>query len=166
MGSALPQGMKDIRGEVIIERPAHEVWRVIGERFGDIGEWATAIRASRMVDEETRHCDTVVGVVKEQLQVLDHERRTLAYEATEGLPFFMRRAINRWSVESLDANRCKVHMHSSIEFVPILGVVFWPLFSMRLGTDGGGLFEELAHFVETGRPHPRKARRRPSRSPA
>jgi hypothetical protein len=38
----------ELRANVMIDAPAAAAWAVLGERFGDIGEWATPITASAL----------------------------------------------------------------------------------------------------------------------
>jgi hypothetical protein len=38
----------EMRAELVINAPAEDAWVVVGERFGDIGEWASAITESVM----------------------------------------------------------------------------------------------------------------------
>ena len=38
----------EMRAEVVINAPAADAWAVIGERFGEIGQWASAITESVM----------------------------------------------------------------------------------------------------------------------
>src|SRR5260370_16990800 len=38
----------EMRAELVISAPAEDAWAVVGERFGEIGEWASAITKSVM----------------------------------------------------------------------------------------------------------------------
>jgi hypothetical protein len=38
----------EIRAELVINAPAEDAWVVVGERFGQISEWASAITQSVM----------------------------------------------------------------------------------------------------------------------
>ena len=71
----------EMRAEVVINAPGEDAWVVVGERFGDIGEWASAITES-VVDGppavgRVRTCQVAgfgpiaAGVVKERLIEFD-----------------------------------------------------------------------------------------------
>ena len=38
----------EMRAELVISASAEDAWAVVGERFGEIGEWASAITKSVM----------------------------------------------------------------------------------------------------------------------
>lgn len=38
----------EVRAELVINAPAEDAWAVVGERFGEIGQWASAITESVM----------------------------------------------------------------------------------------------------------------------
>jgi hypothetical protein len=98
----------EMRAEVVINAPGEDAWVVVGERFGDIGEWASAITES-VVDGppavgRVRTCQVAgfgpiaAGVIKERLIEFDPEARSLSYEAAAGMPWFIAGAVSRWSV--------------------------------------------------------------------
>jgi hypothetical protein len=50
----------DLRAEVVIDAPAHAAWAVLGERFGQISDWAAPIETSslRAINRWTVHLQT------------------------------------------------------------------------------------------------------------
>lgn len=157
----------DLHNEIVIEAPAERVWHVLGERFMHVGEWAAPIMSSCPVGAAelavgvTRACDVApfgpvqAGVVKERLTAFEPARMSFEYEALEGMPAFVVRAVNRWRVERIDASRSRLRIHATLTLrgpMRLLGfVVRW-----QLQSGGARVAEELKHFVETGKPHPRK----------
>jgi hypothetical protein len=108
----------DLRAEIAIDAPAGAVWALLGERFGQIGEWAAPITSS-CVDGQpavgaVRTCRIAgfgpfkPGTIKERLVAFERDARRLAYESTKGLPGFVKSAINRWSVHSTTEASCVV----------------------------------------------------------
>ena len=73
----------EMRAEILINAPAGDAWEVIGERFGDISEWASAITESAMDGlpraGRVRTCHVAgsgpaaPGVIKERIVVFDPE---------------------------------------------------------------------------------------------
>ena len=99
-----------MRAELVISAPAEDTWVVVGERFGEIDQWASPIIASAMDGPpgtgQVRTCQIAgfgpigPGVIKERLVHFDPEARSLAYEAVAGMPAFIKHAVNRWSVRA------------------------------------------------------------------
>lgn len=156
-----------IRRESIVRAPAARVWRILGEEFMSVGRWAAPITSSCAVTPEvaptvgsTRACSIepfgpFEGEIHERLVELDHERMVLAYTAVRGMPGFVTRATNRWSVEHVDGDRCRVVTSATLDLAGPMAlaacVVRW-----QLGRAGARVLEELRHYAEVGDPHPRK----------
>lgn len=151
--------------EMIVNAPASKAWAVLGEQFGDIGQWSTSIEASSLQGELgvgcVRACHSTGfgpfsgGLFTERLTEFDPQRRIFRYEGLQGLPWFVTAASNRWTVERLDAARCKVRSQASLDIVwwlRPLGFVF--RFMMRAGLRE--FVEEMIFRIERGEPHPRK----------
>lgn len=157
----------ELRNEIIIDAPAERVWHALGERFMHVSEWAAPIDASCPVDRAepgvgvTRSCTIApfgpvkAGVVKEQLTHFDRDAMTFAYEALEGMPRFVGRAVNRWSVTRVDDQRSLLRIHATLTLRGPM-VVFGCVLRWQLQAGGAKVAEELRYFVENGRPHPRK----------
>ncbi len=141
-------------------------WAVLGERFADIGTWATAIVQSRMDQRPavgaTRVC-TVRGFggmgdmdLHEELIAFDASHRTFTYRVIAGQPKLMRAAQNQWTIESDGRGGSVITSRARLRLAWYM-LPLTPLFKARLRADARRVFEELAHVVEHGRPHPRKA---------
>lgn len=155
----------DIRAEIAIDAPAQAAWAVIGDQFGEIGRWAAPIIHSS-VDSQPgpgaiRTCHIAnfgpfrAGSIKERLLEFDPAAMTLVYESVEGMPSFVRRAVNRWSVHPEAATRCVVRTHATLTLNGPIRMLA-PLLKQKLQADGARVLGELRYRVEHGRPHPRK----------
>lgn len=160
----------ELRNEVEIAAPAARVWHTLGERFMHVGEWAAPITSSCAVgaSEPTagamRACTIApfgpmkAGVVRERLVRFDAATMSFEYEAVSGMPRFVARAVNRWTVVRIDEHRSRVCVHATLLLrgpMVLLGCVLrW-----QFNAAGAKVIEELRHFVETGESHPRKRRR-------
>jgi hypothetical protein len=159
----------EVRNQIRIQAPAERVWAVLGERFMHIGEWAAPITSScPLITAEigvgaTRCCSHAAvgpikaGVVKERLTKFDRVSMTLEYEAVDGMPGFVVRAVNRWSVESVDAHRSVVVIHATVQLRGLARLLSCPM-KWQLRAVGARVSDELKYFVEHGQPHPRKRR--------
>lgn len=155
----------EIRAEVVIDAPAQAAWALIGDQFGEIGQWAAPIVRSS-VDSQPgpgaiRTCQIAkfgpfpAGSIKERLLVFDPAAMTLTYESVEGMPSFVSRAVNRWSVHAESAARCVVRTHATLVLNGPIRMLA-PLLKLKLRADGARVLSELRYRVEYGRPHPRK----------
>lgn len=156
----------EMRAEVMISTPADDAWMIVGERFGQIGDWASALAESGMDGSpavgEVRTCHVAgfgpfgPGVIKERLTGFDPQARSLSYEAAEGLPGFVVHAVNRWSVEPGPGGGCFVKIHATLTLRPFARPL-GPVLRWFTRADTRRVLAELRHRVETGRPHPVKA---------
>jgi hypothetical protein len=133
----------------------------VGERFGEIAEWASAITAS-VIDGppdagRVRACQAAgfgpvaAGVVTERLIEFDPDARSLSYEAAAGLPWFIAGALSRWSVHAGPGSACTVRIHATLTLRraarPLSPALRW-----RMRADTRRALAELRHRVETSHP--------------
>ena len=151
--------------EIEINAPADEAWKVLGEGFGTIGEWACGITTSSLEGGlkvgGTRTCESPgfwplkAGIVQERLVAYDPSSMTFEYEAISGLPGFMRKAGNRWSIHKVDEQNCIVRFHGTMELRGIMKLL-GPFMMLMMRAGLNRFVDELRHRVANGRPHPRK----------
>lgn len=108
-----------------LDAPASAAWQVLGEEFGTIHTWSSSLSNSHLIGDlgvgAVRVCTGEgfgpfpPGQVRERLLAFDRDGMQFTYEATEGLPWFVRRARNRWRVEPLGSDRCAVTTHATVE---------------------------------------------------
>lgn len=161
----------ELHKEIIVNAPAAAAWAILGEQFGRIAEWAAPITDSSLEGEPrvgaVRTCriarfgPVAPGAIRERLLAFDPQARTLAYEAVAGMPRFIARAANRWSVHARDEQSCIVRTQATLTLrgpAVLLGVFL----KWKMQADGERVLEELRHRIEYGRPHPRKLATIPS----
>ena len=154
-----------MRAELAISAPAQDAWVVVGERFGEIGGWASAITESVMDGPpgagRVRTCHVAgfgpiaPGVIRERLVRFDPGGRSLSYEAAAGMPRFIVSAVSRWSVHEGPGGTCLVRIEATVTLRPITRPL-GPVLRWRMRADTRRVLAELRHRVETGRPHPAK----------
>jgi len=126
-----------LRAEVSIGAPASAVWKVVGERFGSIGDWAAPITSSSLDGQPNvgavRTCHIArfgpvpPGIVKERLVAFDPAAMTLVYQPIGGMPSSVRRAINRWSVIPDGDECCVIRSCATLELQGVLARLSWLL---------------------------------------
>jgi len=141
-----------IRTSVDLDVPASAAWQVLGEQFGDIGVWFSAVKKSS-IDRPVgvgavRTCDIkAVGPVKEgqvveELTHFDRDSRSLTFVIRSGVPGFMKLVENAWTVEELGDNRARA---SSVVTIKLAwwAVLMSPMIRMQLGRTIRSSLQEL-----------------------
>lgn len=152
--------------QIAINVPAEKAWRVLAHEFEHIGRWAVIIDASAAASDIPafeaceiggRTCTAQgFGDVKEQFIHYDEASMRYAYEAIAGLPSFLTRAVNNWSVHAAGLDHCVVESSAEIEVKRFPGIILAPIFKWRMGWKGREMLEELKYYLERDQPHPRK----------
>ena len=151
-----------------IERPASDVWDLLGRRFGEASTWASSISASRAVGEPTiagapcgrRECRVAVpgaDQLVEELVAYDDAAMTLTYRLAEGMQRVAGSAHNTWSVVPLGETTSQLRIEAEVDLAPtgrVLGFVLRPYLSAM----GRRNADDFKTYVETGRPSERKRR--------
>jgi polyketide cyclase/dehydrase/lipid transport protein len=153
----------EMRAELVINAPAEDAWVVVGERFGEIGEWASAITQSVMDGPpavgRVRTCQVArfgpiaAGVIKERLTEFDPQARSLSYGAVAGMPWFIAGAVSHWSVHAGPGSACTVRVHATLA-LRLAARPLGPALRWRMHADTRRALAELRHRVETGHPAP------------
>jgi len=159
--------MPELFTEFVVTAPADAVWDVVGRRFDRIGAWATAVPASAALPAQPggppvagRVCTTGVRLVPrvtETLVAYDEANRTLTYEGS-GLPRFVTRARNTWTVTPVGDGWCRVTMRARFDTRGLLGRLGRSVILAQTWRTSRYLADDLRRYVETGRPSPRKQR--------
>jgi hypothetical protein len=165
-----------VSSETVIDASADRVWEIVGHQFARIGEWATAIPASRPVSQTPgaaeapvagRVCETglpMVPLVEETIVAYDEAGRTLTYTGAR-LPRFVREARNEWSVIPLDDQRARVRVEAIIEMRGLVGRLLAAPFRLWAARVGAKTLDDLTQYVEQGQPSARKQRQLAGSSP-
>lgn len=171
----------ELPGSITIAAPAASVWQVIVHDYATIAQWSSAIPHSTPLSDlpaltnlsavedapvSGRACSATVPDVKtvhEQFLYYDEAQQRFGYAAVAGLPPIIRHAENHWAVESLTAESSRFAIRCVVELADWLGYLLAPLLKWQLNRTGRFTLEELKYYIETGHPHPRKAKQRQTR---
>jgi len=146
-----------------IDAPAEAVWDVVGPRFGDVGTWARAVHRSTVLGVpgepgSGRSCEVAAAgfdALTEELVRYDDGARTLTYQATSGMPRFVRWATNTWRVGPLPGGRSRFVMSAELMLSRGLRVLS-PVLAGYLWGIGRRTARDLKTYVETGSPRARR----------
>ena len=139
-----------------IAAPAEAVWAVLGEGFGDLS-WASDVESSSLEGSlqvgAVRTCRfppnmfSKEGFVRETLRSFDRRTMSFSYEA-HGMPAFIGRAINRWTIVPLGEDRCRVESRATVQPRGI-AILIAPIMRIMLRRMGLRFLDELAEHVAT-----------------
>ncbi len=150
----------EIRERCSLDAPIERVWKILAEDYGDVGRWTRVIKNSTPLKGETigrapcygRVCDTADGVFKERIIEFDAQTRTLAYAVEEGLPFFVRSGVNRWTLERTSDTTTEAQMLLRFEMPAFFEWTFGRLMGGRMRKTVLTFLEDLRHYAQTGAP--------------
>jgi hypothetical protein len=142
------------------------VWEILGHRFADIGQWATAIDDSHPTVDPTeslpgRVCQTgmrAFPAVTERIVAFDETNRTLTYEAT-GLPALLGEARNTWRVSPIGEQRAHARFDGVLETRGVVGLLIALPLRLRMRRETRTVLDDLKHYAEHGTPSRSKQRR-------
>lgn len=155
----------NIKKEILVNSNIEEAWEILGNQFGEAHQWASGLNQSIGYGKpqlegascSVRDCDTTQGKIKEVLRTFDPNRYVLKYEVIEGFPFFIDTAINKWRLTK-NGSSTKVDIDFNLKTKGIMGIIMKPMIKMQMNKLIGYVLEDFKHFVETGKPSPRKAK--------
>lgn len=157
--------MIEVKKQLVVNAPYQEVWRILALEFHRVGEWASVIANSQINADATapegadiggRVCVVPgFGDVKESFTAYDEDNLTFSYEATSGMPFFVKTAGNTWSLTP-QGDKTVVDMHLMAETNLFPGALMAPLMKGQFDRQGWETIDDLKYYVENGKPSPRK----------
>lgn len=152
---------------IIIDAPAEKVWDILGPNYTNAGDWASSVYASHArpgtpkvaaAPVAGRVCQTSLGPFTETIEAFDDLRRHVAYSATgDKMPGFVRRLVNSWTIHP-SGNKSKVDMELNADIAFPFNILMGPMMRSQFGKVLREATEELKHYAETGKPHPRKVK--------
>ena len=147
----------ELHHEIVVDAPACAAWGVLGERFGEISEWSDLDRSSlegelgvgaKRVCEGPAWGPFPATRATEELVAFDPDTMAFTYIGLDGLPWFMPKAQNSWSVVALDAQRCRVTTRAEVELVMWMRPLA-PLFRLMIRRPMARLLDQLAAAIRT-----------------
>lgn len=158
----------NVTRSIEINAPLDKVWQVSAHQFDNISVWASLVSESEAIAGQApldgpnmagRACNTSFGKTSEVFQTYDEKNHSFTYAVdSEGQPGFIKNGSNTWKAERLSSNRSRLSMSIDMELNLFPGALMrLPMsFQMRKLLDMN--LEEIKHYIETGKPHPRKVK--------
>ncbi len=151
--------------ETVINAPIEKVWAVIAEDWAGIGKWSSGVSHSQGFGEPIggsdytiRACEiTAVGFddTKEKILEYDAQNHLIKYELADGLPGFVKDAINVWTLEET-SNGTLIKGKTTMRATGFMGVMMKGMMKGATRKALESMARELKYYVETGNLHPDK----------
>ncbi len=158
--------MNDLKYKKESSKPIDEVWKFVIEEFLGSHKWATGTTSCRKGDDSEdfdRVCDTETGKLMDKITKIDDDNHLLEFSVT-GLPFFVRSVVSTWKLKQKSSTQTEIILGPRIEVMPIIGTIMQIPMKMAFNRLYPGLLDDLAIYVETGKPSPRKQKEIDSRN--
>ncbi|CAM1344316.1 SRPBCC family protein [Tenacibaculum amylolyticum] len=150
--------MVDLKFKRNINKPIDEVWKFIIEEFSNGHKWAagtTNCRKGYPHEDFDRVCETESGRLMDTITKIDNENYLLEF-SVKGLPFFVRSVVSSWKLYSVSDNQTQIILGPRITVIPVIGTLMQIPMKAALKKLYPKLINDLAIYIETGKPSPRK----------
>jgi hypothetical protein len=150
--------MIEIKAKKRINKPIEDVWKFVVEEFPNADKWATGASNCRKGDESEdfdRICDTDTGTLMDKITKIDEDTHLFQFSVT-GMPFFVRSVVSTWKLDKISDTETEIVLGPRIEVMPIIGTIMQIPMKMALDKLYPELLNDMAVYVETGRPSARK----------
>lgn len=153
----------NLRLEQEINAPADKVWKILAHQFANIGDWASTVHTSRVIDASEVPADFNVaptapipgrattnelGELREILTEYSEANKELTFRVA-GLPRIMRSAVDVQKVIPKSPNKCLVTFEIEMKARGPFRLLS-PVLKSRLTGGLGDLLKELKLYAETG----------------
>jgi ribosome-associated toxin RatA of RatAB toxin-antitoxin module len=168
--SIMAQKGFDVKKEITINVSAEKLWDMVGNGFVDVYKWSSNVdHASGSGTAEfsgatcsERSCDVNVkgfSKIHEKLVEYDEKQMVLAYEVMEGMPGFVTKAVNQWTVVAIDENHSKLVMKAEFRSKGLMGSMMNGMMEKKMNQTLLTVLNDAKVFAETGMVSPAKRER-------
>ena len=152
----------DVQREITINVPAAELWEMVGPGFVEVYKWSSNVDHAEGAGEaefegavcSERFCDVNVkgfSKISEKLTKYDEKRMNLAYEVRDGMPGFVTRAVNDWTVVSVGPNQSKLVMKAEFRSKGFMGKLMNGAMEKKMNETLQTVLMDAKIYAETGK---------------
>ncbi len=125
--------------------PASEVWKVIGEGFGNV-MWIKGVKSCKFEGElivgNVRTVDMKgMGIVNERLEIFEPNSFTISYSVESRLRI-IKQASNHWTIDKIDDQNCTLTCVSNLK-LSTPGILLAPVMRFMMANTVKGLIDLL-----------------------
>ncbi len=151
----------DVQKEITINVPATELWEMVGPGFVDVYKWSSNVdHAEGFGDAKfegavcsERACKVNVkgfSEIKEELIKYSHQDMNLAYEVKEGMPGFITKAVNDWTVVPVTEGTSKLVMKAEFRSKGLMGLLMNGMMEKKMIKTLETVLNDAKIYAETG----------------
>ena len=151
----------EVKKEIIIDVPAAELWEMVGPGFTDVHKWSSNVdhaEGSGTPEFEgavcsNRSCDLNVkgfNKISEKLFLYDQNKMMLGYSVEEGMPGFVTKAKNIWTVEAVNDKQSKLTMNAEFGSKGFMGMIMQGMMKKKMTETLETVLIDAKVYAETG----------------
>lgn len=159
--SMMAQQEFEVQKEIIINVSAEELWTMVGPGFIEVYKWSSNVDHAEGSGEaefegavcSNRSCDVNVkgfSSISEKLVKYNVENMSLAYSVTGGMPGFVTKAVNDWTVVSIGKNQSKLVMKAEFGMKGMMGWMMKGMMEKKMTTTLETVLNDAKVYAETG----------------
>lgn len=164
------QNSFQVTREITVNVSASELWQLVGPGFVEVYKWSSNVDHAvgqgqspfqgAVCDE--RFCDLNVqgfSKISEKLSNYDEQQMNLRYVVQNGMPGFVEKAENDWTVVPIDANRSKLVMKANFAVKGLMGFFMKGMMEKKMVQTLETVLNDAKVYAETGEISAAKAAR-------
>ena len=160
----------DVQREISIDVSAEQLWEMVGPGFVDVYHWSSNVDHAEGKGEaefegavcSERFCKVNVkgfNKISEKLTKYNEENMNLAYEVQDGMPGFVSKALNDWTVVPISANQSKLVMKATFRSKGLMGALMNKTMEKKMIETLETVLNDAKVYAETGKPSLAKLKR-------
>lgn len=151
----------DVERNITINVSAEKLWEMIGPGFVEVYKWSSnvdhaegsgtpqfdgAVCSDRVCNVNVKGFDKI----SEKLIKYDEASMNLAYVVQDGMPGFITKAMNDWTVVPIDANHCKLVMNAQFRSKGLMGAMMNGMMKKKMVSTLDMVLNDAKVYAETG----------------
>ena len=152
-----------LQKEILINVPANQLWEMVGPGFVDVYKWSSNVdHAEGQGTPEfegavcnERFCKVNVkgfSSISEKLTYYSNDEMNLAYEVKAGMPKFVTKAANNWTVVAVGNNQSKLVMNAEFGSKGLMGKLMNGMMKSKMEKTLQTVLNDAKVYAETGQP--------------
>ena len=151
----------ELEKEIVINVPAEELWEMVGPGFEEVYKWSSNVDHSEgsgtsLFEGATcseRACNVNVkgfSKINETLTKYDQNQMVLAYEVNDGMPGFVTKAANEWTVIPVNDYQSKLVMKAVFGSKGLMGTLMNGMMKKKMSKTLDTVLQDAKIYAETG----------------
>lgn len=160
----------ELQKEILIDVPASELWEMVGPGFVEVYKWSSNVDHAEGKGEgefegavcSERFCEVNVkgfSKISEKLTKYNEQEMNLAYEVREGMPGFITKAVNDWTVVPVNATQSKLVMKAEFGSKGLMGAMMKGMMRKKMNQTLETVLMDAKVYAETGKISENKRKR-------